>query len=102
MTTPYLSQSNLDDLGRMLFALLSEVWIMRDRMAMTEALLAKKGLLTSEEIEAFEPSAALMEEVDALRDRIIANVLGGALADEERTVDGILQRAGFRKPDAAA
>lgn len=98
MANIYLDDQNIDDLGRMVTALLSELWIMRDRMALTEALLAEKGVVTARELENYQPNPALAAEIDALRDRVVANVLGAPLAARERSVDATLARAGFHRP----
>lgn len=102
MPKPYLTPDNVDDLGRMVVALLSELWVTRDRLAVAEALLAQKGVLTAEEIEAFQPDPELAAQIDATRDRMVASVLGAPIAGTDRTVDAILERAGFsRTPDSA-
>lgn len=91
----YLNEDNVDDLGRMLVALLSEVWVMRDRMAVLEKLLEKAGVVTEEAIEQFSYTPAEEEEMEKLRDRIVTAVVGAPVAAKERSVDQILERAGF-------
>ncbi len=102
MTKTYLSEHNIDDLGRMLLALLSEVWIMRDRMAITEDLLFQKTGISSAEIDDYLPTPDFAAKMEALRSRFVANVVGAPLAAEDRSVDAILARAGLSRPDAAA
>lgn len=101
MAKPYLTEHNVDDLGRMLLALLSEVWIMRDRMAITEELLLQKAGISSAEIDDYLPSPELAAKLGALRERFVMNVVGAPLSDVERDVDAILARAGLRRPAAA-
>jgi hypothetical protein len=101
MAKSYLSEQNVDDLGRMLMALLSEVWIMRDRMAITEELLFQKTGIGSDEIDNFLPAPDFAAKLEALRNRVVANVVGAPLAAEDRSVDAILARAGLSRPDAA-
>jgi hypothetical protein len=43
----------------MMFQLLSEVWVMRDRMVVTEELLRRNGVTSQEALYAFVPDAAL-------------------------------------------
>jgi len=101
MAKPYLTEHNVDDLGRMLLALMSEVWIMRDRMAITEELLHSKTGITSAEIDDFLPSPELSAKLNALRERFTMNVVGAPLSGVDRDVDTILARAGLRRPAAA-
>lgn len=98
MSNIYLDQDNIDDLGRMVVALLSEVWIMRDRMAVMEELLAQKTGLTSGEIDDFVPSVEVAARIETLRDRMVASVVGAPLAARDRSVDSILERAKMSRP----
>jgi hypothetical protein len=98
MAKAYLSENNIDDLGRMLLALLSEVWIMRDRMAITEDLLFQKTGITSAEIDDYLPSPEFAAKLETLRNRFVTNVVGAPIAAEDRSVDAILARAGLSRP----
>jgi hypothetical protein len=42
----------------MMFQLLSEVWVMRDRMVVTEELLRRNGVTSQEALDGFVPDAA--------------------------------------------
>lgn len=95
MSNKYLVPENVDDLGRMLMSLLSEVWIMRDRMAVMEKLLADKVGLDPREIDDFVPDPAFSADLERLRDRVVGSVVCAPLAGEERSVEQILRRAGF-------
>jgi hypothetical protein len=101
MAKPYLNEQNVDDLARMLMALLSEVWIMRDRMAITEELLFQKTGIGSDELDNYLPEPDFAAKLEALRTRFVTNVVGAPLAAEDRSVDAILARAGLSRPDAA-
>lgn len=89
-STPYLAESNVDDLGRMVVALLSEVWIMRDRMHVLEKLLEERAGLGVDDIENYRHSPASIEQLDALRKRLVDNVVGAPLLAQQRGVDDIL------------
>lgn len=104
MANIYLNENNVDDLGRMVAALLSELWIMRDRMAVLEALLEKADILAPGAIEGFSYTPAQEVEVEKLRDRIVASVVGAPVAAREHHVHQILERAGFPSftPDVKA
>ena len=98
MSGAYLRAEDTDSLGRMVLALLSEVWIMRDRMAILEKLLAEQGALAAERLDGFVPSGEFAGELAALRDRLIGNVVGAPIAPDDRSIDGILARAGMQRP----
>ncbi len=98
MANVYLDETNVDDLGRMVTSLLSEMWIMRDRMLVMEELLARQGILDSATLDAFDWPAEQVERVEALRDQMVGAVLGAPLAARERHVDQMLARAGYSRP----
>lgn len=95
-----LDDSNIDDLSRMLMALVQEVWIMRDRMAVTEQLLEEKAGITAEDIDNFVGSPDYSEAVRELRDRFAMRIVGAPIAARERSVDQILERAGYPRTDS--
>ena len=43
MKTDYLDEKSVTDLGRMIMALMSEVWILKDRTMLLEHLLSLRG-----------------------------------------------------------
>jgi len=94
-TDTTLDASSTDDLARMLMALIQEVWVMRDRMAVTEKLLLQKTGLTAQDIDDYVADAATTSEIEVLRDRFAARVIGAPVAARERSVEAILSRAGF-------
>ncbi len=98
MSNVYLDENNVDDLGRMIVGLLSELWIVRDRLAVVEELLVSNGVLAADAVDGFAWSQAKAEEMEALRDRIVAAVIGAPIAAKERSVDQILERAGYQQP----
>lgn len=87
---PYLGQNNIDDLGRMVIALLSEVWIMRDRMHILEDLLSQRGGPTFEEIDTHRPKGESLARLEAERKRLTHNVVAAPLLANQREVDDIL------------
>jgi hypothetical protein len=93
MSSPYLDESSVEDLARMVVALLSEVWIMRDRMAVMEKLLEDGQSVTSRALDDYVPDAAFSESLEQLRDRLVGNVIGAPVSGRDRTVDSILKRA---------
>lgn len=63
------------ELFRAIAALAEEVWILRDRQRVTEAVLARHGLDLRDEIDRFQPDPALAATLDAERRAFIAAVL---------------------------
>jgi hypothetical protein len=101
MSDSYLTAENVDDLGRMTMALLAELWIVRDRMAVLEQLLVERGGLSEGAIDDYVPAAAFSAKLEQLRDRMAGAVVGAPVAAQERSVDQILARAGLARPKPA-
>ncbi len=102
MADTYLADGNVDDLGRMLMALLSEHWILRDRFAILEHLMIERGLIAAGELDDHVPSQEVAAEISILRERAVTAVVGAPLAAADRSVEAILARAGFGKASPAA
>jgi len=94
-TSATLEAMNTDDLARITMALVQEVWIMRDRMALTERLLAEKAGITPEMIDDYPQSPDLKAELERLRTLYVNRVIGAPLAGRQRSVPQILARNGF-------
>ena len=88
---PYLADERFDQLARMLFQLLSEVWVMRDRMVLTEELLRRKGVMQPEEIDALVLDVALDARIEALRTEMVEAVLGAPHRNAE-TIETLIAR----------
>lgn len=93
-----LGEQNIDDLGDMVLALLTELWIVRDRLAIMEKLLTQRGGLHPGEIEDFQPDKEFSAQLDAMRERLVTEVIGAPLLTEGMKVDEILARAGLTRP----
>lgn len=81
-----LVDADAGQLGAALLALTREVWVLTDRMMVTEEVLARRGIDIAAEIEAFQPDAAMQQKLDAAGERLVASVidaLAGLGADEE-------------------
>ncbi len=92
MTDAYLGPESTEDLGRMLMALLTEHWILRDRFALLEALMIERGALAEGELDNYVPSADAASRIEALRNRTVSAVIGAPLAARNRSVHAILGR----------
>ncbi len=93
-TPRYLDANNLDDLARINTALLSELWIMRDRLAVLEQILQEKNILSENEVNDYVPDGSVAERIEALRNTIVANVAGAPLTGQDRSVEKLKKQAG--------
>lgn len=89
----YTNDEKYDALVRMNTELLSELWIMRDRMMVLEHLLEKKFGLSKQEITDFDPPPELEAELLAERDALIRRVVGAPWNDHW-TVESIIKNKG--------
>jgi len=74
----YLLQRRVDDLAQGFMAVTSELWIVKDRLAILEAVLAKHGIDAKAAVDAFEPTGEVKQQLDAER-RAWAQRMIGAL-----------------------
>lgn len=75
-----LADTDVDGLGQAVLTLCHELWIMKDRMAVMEAVLEKHDINISEEIDAHQPDQALQDKLNkdgrALVERVMAALSG--------------------------
>jgi hypothetical protein len=69
-----LAQHQIDDIAMALIALTREVWVLSDRQAMLEKLLADHGIDCGE-IDTMQPDEALEAELAVKRDRLLSSVI---------------------------
>lgn len=48
-----------------LLAMARELWVVRDRQRVLEQLLAERGIVAADAVDAYQPTAALQAELDA-------------------------------------
>lgn len=70
-----LDPGDVDRLGEMLLSLSREIWVLIDRMAVMEKILAENGLDISGQIDAYEPSPAFAAELAGRRKVLIGEML---------------------------
>ncbi len=75
---PYLDSKELDALVRMNTELLSELWILRDRVTVLEKLLAEKNVVQRAEIDDYAPTGEFAAELESERTKLIERVVGAA------------------------
>lgn len=86
-TTPrptYLGSDRLDDLARMLTELASELWILKDRNMVLEALLAEAGVVTPASVEGHQPDGETAQRIAAERTAFTARIFGAVLPNDQR------------------
>lgn len=90
---PYLEgQEALDGLGRMLIALAREVWVLRDRLTITEQLLEEHGVFPRAAIDTYVPSEELDAELVADSDTFVERVMGAPFF-EAKPIDEVVEDA---------
>lgn len=81
-----LTGADAGGLGDALLALTREVWVLTDRMAVMEEVLARKGTDIRAEIDAFQPDAEFQARLNEMGRRLVANVVDAiAGISESRT-----------------
>ncbi len=77
----YLSSKELDTIARSQTELLSELWILRDRVLVLEHMLEQANILPPDAIDSFEPPEPLAEKLNQDRDAMVARVAGAGHRD---------------------
>lgn len=70
-----LQPEEIDKVGQALLTLASEVWALKDRQYVTEAVLKAKGIDISEEVDTFVPDAELEARLAAERQALVKKVV---------------------------
>jgi len=89
---PYLGDEVSENLVHMNTELLSELWILRDRVTVLEHLLEQKGTINREDLNNYVPSDALADELENERNAIVKRVIGSEW-EKEWSVDALIKRA---------
>lgn len=71
----YLDNPHNDKLLAMLMTLAGEVSVLRERLDTIERIAEAKGLISSEEIETYEPDEQVTQEREQWRESYIARLL---------------------------
>ncbi len=70
----FFDNPDVDKLLAMLMGLAGEVSVMRDRMDTIEQLAKERGLFSADDIEAYEPSAEVMQQRAARRQEMLGEI----------------------------
>lgn len=91
----------IDELLRMNTELLTELWIVKDRLLVLERVLCEKLEIDRDEIDRFVPTGPFAEELDRERETMMKKVMHAPFAEADRRVDTIIDTylgAATRKP----
>ena len=69
-----INESDIDGLGQAVLTLTKEIWILTDRFAIMEAVLAKRGIDIVDEIETFEPDDDMKAKLNERGKKLVAEV----------------------------
>lgn len=76
-----LDASDIQGLGDAVLVLARELWVLTDRLVIMEAVLAKRGIDLSKEIDAFQPDADMQTALNERGAKLIqdlTNAIAGA------------------------
>ena len=75
MTHQSLSVDDIDNLAKAVTTLARELWIVKDRLMILEAVLEKHGIHAADEIDAFVPDTALTKKLSANREELMQHLM---------------------------
>jgi hypothetical protein len=70
-----LKADDIDNVGQAVLTLAKELWVLKDRQMVTEAVLAKRGIDISEEISTFQPDPALEARLKSEREAMVKKLM---------------------------
>jgi hypothetical protein len=66
---------HIDHVAEAVIGLTRELWVLTDRIAVMEKVMAERGLDLTEAIDAYVPDQAMQAELEAKRERLMRTVL---------------------------
>jgi len=75
MTRQSLSVDDIDNLAKAVTTLARELWIVKDRFIILEAVLEKHGIRAADEIDALVPDDALKAKLGANREELVRHLM---------------------------
>ena len=88
---PITGSEEMDALMRINTEMMSELWILRDRVTVLEKMLEEKGVIERQAINDYAPEGEFAEELDKERDKFVRRV-AGAPWEVEFTVESLVER----------
>ena len=95
----FFDESYIDSLMRINTELLTELWIVKDRLFILEKLLTENSKLEKSQIDNYVPDGEFLRFLDTEREKFIKRVIESPFREEEnRTVKSILSAEKLIKP----
>lgn len=82
--TPNDSAIRRDPVAQLALMLAKELWVLKDRQLVLEAVLTKQGIPVHELVERYQPGEADRQAIDAARKRFAADVVAALEAPGDR------------------
>jgi len=70
----FFEQDGMDQMFSIVLELAAEIWVVRERVFVVEAVLQSQGIAVSEAVEAFVPDAEQQATLAAMRASMTANM----------------------------
>lgn len=79
-----LHEGDVGQLGAAILMLTREIWVLTDRMAVLETVLARHGIDATAEVDGFQPDDAMQARLDEKGKRLVASVVNAiaGIADQ--------------------
>lgn len=91
----YFDDPNLDRVMAVVITMANELWVTKDRLMILERLLAKRGSVTPDEVDRYQPNDEEKKELEAARKAYISRVLSGLTIDP-KPIEEIRQMKGIK------
>ena len=89
---PNLSSQEMETLASTQTEMLSELWILRDRVLVLEHLLQEAGILKPGQLDHYAPPDELADKLGTERDQFVARVIGAGHR-KSFSVEGLIAQA---------
>lgn len=82
--TPHLSAARNDRATQLALTLARELWVVKDRLLVLEAVLSQQGTPLRELVDRYQPAGDAKAAIDAERKRFIAEIMAALDAPGDR------------------
>lgn len=86
VTGRMLRADQIDDLGRTVLLLARELWVVKDRQRVLEAILDERGIDVSAAVRDYHPAGSVADELKAERERFTAALMQSLCPAVETTL----------------
>ncbi|MFN8534257.1 MAG: hypothetical protein U0556_12015 [Dehalococcoidia bacterium] len=77
----YFDDANLDRVMAVIITMANELWVTKDRLMILERMIAKRGGISPDQLDRYQPTDEERGELEAARKTYIARVLSGLTID---------------------